>query len=72
MYKRQALAGVALGTVASLGVGTVLGSLLYGVSAFDPVAYAGSATVLLVVAVVANLAPALAASRVAPATALRS
>ena len=69
---RLALAGVALGTVASLGVGTVLGSLLYGVSAFDPVAYAGSATVLLVVAVVANLAPALAASRVAPATALRS
>jgi ABC-type antimicrobial peptide transport system permease subunit len=69
---RLALAGVALGALASLGVGTVLESLLYGVSAFDPVAYVAAAGVLLLVAVAANLAPALAASRLAPATALRS
>ena len=69
---RLALAGVTLGALASLGVGIVLESMLYGVSAFDPVAYAAAAGVLLLVAVAANLAPALAASRIAPAAALRS
>ena len=69
---RLALAGEALGAIASVGVGQVLESLLYGVSAFDPIAYGAAAGVLLFAAVMANLVPALAASRVDPVRALRS
>jgi ABC-type antimicrobial peptide transport system permease subunit len=69
---RLALAGVALGAIASVGVGRVLESLLYGVSAFDPIAYGAAAGVLLLAAGMANLVPALAASRVDPVRALRS
>ncbi len=68
---RLALAGVALGAVLAAGAARVLQSMLYGVSAFDPLAYAAAAALLLVVALVANLAPAVAASRVAPAVAIR-
>jgi ABC-type antimicrobial peptide transport system permease subunit len=63
--------GVAIGTLASLAVGRVLASLLYGVSPFDPVAYGVAAALLVAVAALANLAPALTASRVDPLTALR-
>jgi predicted permease len=66
-----AIWGVALGTLASIGTGRVLASLLYGVSAFDVVSYAVAAGLLLLVAVVANLAPALAAARIDPLKALR-
>jgi ABC-type antimicrobial peptide transport system permease subunit len=45
--------------------------MLYGVSAIDPLAYGAAALLLLVVALAANLAPAITASRVAPATAIR-
>ena len=69
---RLALIGIGFGAVASAAVGSVLESLLYGVSTFDPLAYGAAAAVLLAVALAANLAPALAASRVAPVTALRS
>jgi predicted permease len=65
-------AGVVLGAIASVGVGRVLESLLYGVSAFDPIAYAAAAGVLLFAAAMANVIPALAASRVDPVRALRS
>jgi len=68
---RLALAGVALGAVLAAAVATVLQSMLYGVSTFDPLAYGAAALLLLVVALAANLAPAIAASRVAPATAIR-
>jgi ABC-type antimicrobial peptide transport system permease subunit len=69
---RLALAGVALGAIASVGVGRVLESLLYGVSGFDLIAYSVAVGVLLVAAGMANLVPALAASRVDPVRALRS
>ena len=69
---RLALAGVAIGALASAGVGQVLESLLYGVSGFDPLAYGIAAGVLLLAAGLANLVPALAASRVDPVRALRS
>ncbi|MGD9905666.1 MAG: ADOP family duplicated permease [Vicinamibacterales bacterium] len=69
---RLALIGTAIGAVAAAAVGRVLESLLYGVSAVDPIAYAVAAAVLLVVAVLANLAPAIAASRLAPAATLRA
>lgn len=69
---RRALLGVAFGAVLAAGAATVLQSMLYGVSTFDPVAYLAATGVLLLVALVANLGPALTASRVAPATAIRS
>jgi predicted permease len=69
---RLALAGVALGAIASMGVGRVLESLLYGVSGFDPIAYTAAVGVMLLAAGLANLVPALAASRVDPVRALRS
>jgi putative ABC transport system permease protein len=68
---RLVLVGLTLGTLASLGAGRVLSSLLYGVSPVDPLAYAVAAGVLVGVAGVANLAPALAAARIDPLQALR-
>jgi predicted permease len=61
---KLALVGITLGALASAGVGTVLESLLYGVSAFDPMAYGTAVGVLLVVALLANLVPALSAARI--------
>ena len=68
---RLAATGIVLGTLASLGVGQVLASLLYGVSPFDPLAYGVAAVILLLVAGLANLAPALTAARIDPLLALR-
>ncbi len=68
---RLALVGVGLGAVLAAGAAGILQSMLYGVSAFDPLAYGAAAAALLVVALAANLVPAVAASRVAPATAIR-
>jgi predicted permease len=68
---RLALIGLGVGTLASLGVGQVLSSLLYGVSPFDPVAFAVAGGVLVAVAGLANLAPALTAARIDPLRALR-
>lgn len=68
---RLAVVGVILGTLASLGVGQVLASLLYGVSPFDPLAYTVAAGLLLLVAGLANLAPAFTAARIEPYLALR-
>jgi ABC-type antimicrobial peptide transport system permease subunit len=58
--------------VLAAGAATVLRSMLYGVSAFDPIAYGAAVGVLLLVALAANLSPALTASRIAPATAIRT
>jgi putative ABC transport system permease protein len=63
--------GIALGSLGALAATRVLSSLLYGVSAADPLAFALGALVLLGVALLANLVPALRASRVDPLVALR-
>ena len=63
--------GLALGLLAAFGVGSILGSLLYGVSALDPSA-AVAVTLLALAASTACLLPALRATRVHPATALRN
>ena len=68
---RLALAGVTLGALAAAGVARVLDSLLYGVSGLDPAAYGAAAGVPLV-ALGANLVPAVTAARVDPVRALRN
>ena len=69
---RLALAGVVLGGLGAAVAGRVLESMLYGVSAADPLALGAAAALLLVVAVVANFVPARAAARVDPLRALRN
>lgn len=69
---RLALVGIGIGAALAAAAASVLQSMLYGVSAIDPLAYGAAALLLLVVALAANLAPAITASRVAPATAIRS
>lgn len=68
---RLAVVGIVLGACAAAVVARVLASMLYGVSATDPVAYALAAGVLLLVATLANLLPAWRASRIEPTRALR-
>jgi predicted permease len=68
---RLAAIGIGVGVVAAAAVAQVLQSLLYGVSALDPVAYAFAGAVLLAVAFAANLIPAWRAARTDPMRALR-
>lgn len=69
---RLTLVGLGIGTVAFLVIGRALSSLLYGVSAHDPLTLVGGATILGAVAVVAAYLPARRAVRVDPAVTLRS
>ena len=72
---RQGMTPVLIGVVAGLaiafGATRVLGSLLYGVKASDPLTFATVAFALLLVALFATYIPALRAIRVDPAIALR-
>ena len=67
-----ALLGLGLGAIGAAGVGRLLESMLYGVSAFDAAAFGIAAVVLLLIAGLANIVPALGALRVDPVRALRS
>jgi predicted permease len=69
---RLAAIGLVVGSVAAAGAGRLLESMLYGVSAIDAVAFGGAALVMLVIAGLANVIPAAAATRVDPIRALRS
>ena len=64
------LAGLAAGSLAAAAIGRYLESLLFQVSPRDPVAFAVSGAVLLVVSVAACLIPARRATRVSPIEAL--
>jgi len=55
---RLALAGIGLGTLAALAATRFLGSLLFGVSAAEPVVFASSAGVLASAALIASRVPA--------------
>jgi ABC-type antimicrobial peptide transport system permease subunit len=65
-------AGIAAGVVISLFASGLLRSLLYEVSANDPVVFIGSAVGLAAIALAGYLIPAARASRVEPVVALRS
>jgi putative ABC transport system permease protein len=65
------LAGLAAGAATAVAIGRYLESLLFHVSPRDPVAFAVSGAVLLVVSVAACLVPARRATRVSPIEALR-
>jgi ABC-type antimicrobial peptide transport system permease subunit len=66
-----ALLGTLLGAVGALLGGRMLESLLFGVDARDPRVFAGSALLLLLVAVSASLLPAARAARRPPLRAFR-
>ena len=66
-----ALLGVGIGLVMTLGVARLLESLLFGVPGTDLLALGGAAALLLLAALVASWVPALRASRVHPAVALK-
>ncbi|MEZ5317520.1 MAG: ABC transporter permease [Vicinamibacterales bacterium] len=68
---RLAAAGVGLGLVGALLAGRVMQSLLFHVSARDPIALAGAALVIVAAAALACYSPARRALRVSPVTALR-
>jgi putative ABC transport system permease protein len=65
-------AGIAAGAVMAMAASGVLRTLLYDVSATDPLVFAGSALGLAAVALAGYLIPASRAARVEPVVALRS
>jgi ABC-type antimicrobial peptide transport system permease subunit len=64
--------GAVIGTVGALVAGRLVQSLLYGVTASDPLTYGLVIAGLLAVAACASLVPARRAASVDPATALRA
>jgi len=64
-------AGLLAGVMASVALGRIMGSLLFGVSAWDPATISGVAATLLAVAAAATYRPVHRATHVDPASALR-
>lgn len=65
------LGGIGVGVVAALGLTRGVATLLFGVSATDPVVYAGGSLLLAAVALLAAAGPSSRATRVDPIAALR-
>ena len=65
------LAGIAIGVGGALTLSRSLATLLFGVSATDPIVYAGVSVLLALVALAAVLVPSSRATRVDPLSALR-
>ena len=66
------VAGLAIGALISAAVGRLLTAMLYGIGAFDAIAFGIAAGVLLAITGLANFVPALAAMRIDPVRALRA
>lgn len=69
---RLAAFGLGVGLLASLGLGKLMGTILYGVSPFDPLVYAAVAILLTAIGLFASWLPAHRATRVNPVEALRT
>jgi putative ABC transport system permease protein len=69
---RLAAVGVVVGLIGAAFATKALGSLLYGISARDPLTFAIVPALFLLVAVAASYAPALRATRIDPVRTLRS
>jgi putative ABC transport system permease protein len=68
---RLTLIGITLGLLAALAVTRLMKSLLFGVSATDPLTFVGVAGLLLIVTLLACWLPARRATQVDPLVALR-
>ena len=66
-----AIAGVAVGLAGALAATRALGTLLFGVTARDPLTFALAAVTLVAIALIASWIPARAATRIDPIQALR-
>ncbi len=69
---KMALLGCGLGVLGSLAVSRLVRSFLFAVSATDPLLYASSVVMMLLMALVASLLPAIRAASADPIDALRS
>jgi ABC-type antimicrobial peptide transport system permease subunit len=67
----QVLIGISLGIPAALYAGHLVSGMLYKVSGYDPLAYAGGTIVLGICAAVAGFIPARRAASIDPMMALR-
>jgi ABC-type antimicrobial peptide transport system permease subunit len=69
---KMTLIGCGLGVLASFGVSRLISSLLFEVSATDPLTYAPSVLMMLLIALLASAVPATRAAAGDPIHALRS
>jgi ABC-type lipoprotein release transport system permease subunit len=68
---KLAVIGVVIGWTAAFVLARVLSSMLFEVPPRDPIAFVAAPLLLIAVAALASMAPALRASRVDPSVALR-